>query len=157
MVEIIVAELTDAEEIIGLQRLAYQSEAKLYNDWSLPALTQTADSLHQEFESSVILKAIINNKIIGSVRAKIEEGVCKIGRLIVSPEFQGQGIGSRLLKQIEKMHVNANYFELFTGSKSIGNIRLYEKHGYAASRTRALSDTVTIIFLVKPNNERKLN
>lgn len=151
MVEIATAELTDAEEIIDLQRLAYQSEAKLYNDWSLPALTQTIDSLHQEFENSVILKAIVNNKIIGSVRARVDEGICKIGRLIVKPEFQRQGIGAKLLKHIEDMHADVKYFELFTGSKSISNIRLYEKHGYVPAHTKALSETVTIIFLVKQN------
>lgn len=151
MVEIVIAELKDAEVILNLQRLAYQTEARLYNDWSLPALTQTLESLHQEFKETVILKAIINKKIIGSVRATIEEGVCKIGRLIVSPEFQGQGIGSQLLKQIEQMYENAHYFELFTGSKSMSNIRLYEKHGYVASHTKELSENISIIFLVKPN------
>lgn len=89
-------------EIIDLQRLAYQTEAKLYNDWSLPALMQTIDSLSEEFENSVILKAIINNNIIGSVGAKIDEGFCKIGRLIVHPEFQRQGIGSSLLNTLRK-------------------------------------------------------
>jgi ribosomal protein S18 acetylase RimI-like enzyme len=151
MVEIIAAELNDAEEIIELQRLAYQSEAKLYNDWSLPALMQTIDSLKKEFERSVILKAIIeDNKIIGSVRAYIDDGICKIGRLIVDPEFQGQGIGSNLLEQIEGRYKNANSFELFTGNKSISNIRLYKKHGYVESHTKAMSETVTIVYLVKP-------
>lgn len=89
MAEIVNAEVTDAKDIIALQRLAYQSEAKLYNDWSLPALTQTVDSLQQEFASSVILKSVVNNKIVGSVRAKVENNICKIGRLIVHPEFQG--------------------------------------------------------------------
>ena len=151
MLAIINAEPKDAEEIIELQRLAYQSEAKLYNDWTLPALTQTVESLKEEFETSVILKAVSDNNIIGSVRAKVEEGVCKIGRLIVHPEFQRQGIGSSLLKHIERIHENVNSFELFTGSKSVSNIRLYEKHGYVVSHTKAMSENVSITFLVKPN------
>lgn len=151
MVEILAAESKDAKEILKLQVLAYQSEAKLYNDWSLPALTQTLDSLHQEFEDSVILKAIVNNQIVGSVRAKIDNGVCKIGRLIVDPEFQKQGIGTALLKNIEKIHENINSFELFTGSKSINNIKLYEKNGYLKSHTKELSENVSLLFLVKSN------
>lgn len=151
MIEITTAESKDAECIIDLQRLAYQSEAILYNDWSLPALTQTLDSLLKEFEISVVLKATMNGRIIGSVRATVEEDVCKIGRLIVDPEFQRQGIGSKLLKHIEKMHKSASVFELFTGSKSIGNIRLYESHGYVVSHTQALSDKVGVTFLAKPN------
>ncbi|MFM2320012.1 MAG: hypothetical protein RLZZ215_2633 [Pseudomonadota bacterium] len=153
MTEILVAELKDAEEIINLQRLAYQSEAKLYNNWSLPALTQTIDSLNQEFENSLILKAVINNTIIGSVRAKIEDKVCKIGRLIVHPAFQKQGIGSNLLQSIEHFFENEpkiKSFELFTGNKSLSNIRLYEKHGYVISHTQPLSEMITLSFLIKP-------
>ncbi|HMT93454.1 GNAT family N-acetyltransferase [uncultured Thiothrix sp.] len=151
MVEILAAESKDAKEILKLQILAYQSEAKLYNDWSLPALTQTLDSLYQEFEDSVILKAIINNQIVGSVRAKVDNDVCKIGRLIVDPEFQKKGIGTALLKHIEQMHENTTSFELFTGSKSVSNIQLYEKNGYVKSHTKDLSESVSLLFLVKPN------
>lgn len=151
MVEIIAAELKDAKEILELQTLAYQSEARLYNDWSLPALTQTIESLHQEFKDSVILKAIVKNKIVGSVRARVENRICKIGRLIVNPEFQGKGIGTALLKKIEEIQENINSFELFTGSKSFSNIRLYEKQGYVKSHTKVLSENVTLIFLVKPS------
>ena len=152
MVEIITAESKDAKEILELQTLAYQSEAKLYNDWSLPALTQTIESLHQEFQDSIILKAIIQSKIVGSVRSKVENGVCKIGRLIVNPDYQGQGIGTALLNHIEKMQENINGFELFTGSKSISNIRLYEKQGYIKSHTHVLSENVTLVFLAKGKN-----
>lgn len=42
MLTITAAEADDAEAILTLQKLAYQSEARLYNDWSLPALTQAA-------------------------------------------------------------------------------------------------------------------
>jgi ribosomal protein S18 acetylase RimI-like enzyme len=150
MLTILPAELVDAKAILDLQYLAYQSEAKLYNDWSLPALTQTLESLEQEFTDSSILKALVNEQIVGSVRAKVENGVCKIGRLIVHPAFQKQGIGSGLLKHIESLHMDVKYFELFTGSKSLGNIRLYEKHGYHITANKHLSDKVELTFLIKP-------
>ncbi len=147
--EILKANINDCEEIIELQRLAYQSEAKLYNDWSLPALTQTVDSLKQEVERDIVLKAVINNKIIGSVRAKLIDGVCKIGRLIVDPDFQGHGIGSALLKHIENCYSNISTYELFTGSKSKANTRLYQRHGYTISHTQMLSESISLVFLIK--------
>lgn len=140
----------DAETILALQKLAYQSEARLYNDWSLPPLTQTLESLREEFTTSVILKATVDNRIVGSVRAKINEDTCAIGRLIVHPEFQGRGIGSKLLQAIEASCTGAAKFELFTGSKSEANIRLYQRHGYAITRTQTVSPTVTLTFLEKP-------
>jgi ribosomal protein S18 acetylase RimI-like enzyme len=147
--EILKANINDCEEIMELQQLAYQSEAKIYNDWSLPALTQTVDSLLQEVERDIVLKAVMNKKIIGSVRAKLIERVCKIGRLIVDPDFQGQGIGSSLLKNIESCYSNISTYELFTGSKSEANIRLYQRHGYTISHTQMLSKTISLVFLIK--------
>jgi hypothetical protein len=41
-------------------------------------------------------------------------------------------------------------FELFTGSKSEANIRLYQRHGYTITRTSQLSPTVSIVFMEKP-------
>jgi ribosomal protein S18 acetylase RimI-like enzyme len=139
----------DAEAILFLQKLAYQSEARLYNDWSLPALTQTIASLREEFTSSVVLKAISGETLVGAVRGKVTLGTCAIGRLVVHPEFQGQGIGSKLLQSIEANCGFVSTFQLFTGSKSKANIRLYLRHGYTITRTQPLSPTVSITFLEK--------
>ena len=140
----------DALEILALQKLAYQSEARLYNDWSIPPLVQTIESLHQEFATSVVLKAVVGNHIVGSVRAVCTEGTCRIGRLIVAPQSQGQGIGSALLRSIEAAFPLAEVFELFTGSLSEANIRLYRRHGYAVTRTERLSPSVSLVFMQKP-------
>ena len=143
------ATINDAEAILELQRLAYQSEAIICNDWSLPPLTQTLKSLQEDFITLSFLKAVVNERIVGSIRAKVHAGVCEIGRLIVHPNFQRQGIGSELLRAIEASFPEVTAFELFTSTKSSANIRLYQNHGYAASRTRTLSPTVSLIFLQK--------
>lgn len=153
MPKIIHAELADAEEIIQLQRLAYQSEAERYNDWSLPALTQTVESLQTEFAQQIILKAVKDDEIVGSVRALMQQDICKIGRLIVHPKHQRQGIGSQLLSSVEILHRQARLFELFTGSKSLDNIRLYQKHGYSISHSQQLSPGVELVFLQKTTQE----
>jgi len=48
-------------EILSLQKLAYQSEAKLLNDYTIQPLTQTLIELQNEFNkygTGVILKLI---------------------------------------------------------------------------------------------------
>jgi N-acetylglutamate synthase-like GNAT family acetyltransferase len=151
MVSITKAKLKDADEILALQKLAYQSEAELYNDWQLPALTQSLDSLKSEFATSIILKAVIDNRIIGSVRAIAEYDRYKIGRLIVHPDYQRQGIGSALLTRIESMNISSKIFELFTGSKSLNNIQFYKKQGYKITQTKPLSEKVELVFMEKTN------
>lgn len=151
MLSIELASIDDAPDILPLQQLAYQSEAALYQDWTLPPLTQTLDSLIDEFKKSLVLKAMINNQLIGSVRAVTENSVCKINRLIVHPDFQGRGIGSALMNKIEALHKQSARFELFTGSKSLNNIRLYEKLGYKITHTKYLSEKVELCFMEKVN------
>jgi N-acetylglutamate synthase-like GNAT family acetyltransferase len=151
MVSIAKAKRKDADEILALQKLAYQSEAELYNDWQLPALTQSLDSLRNEFSNTIILKAVINAKIIGSVRAAAGNDCYKIGRLIVHPDYQKKGIGTALLEKIESMNISSKVFQLFTGSKSLSNIRFYEKSGYKITYTNSLTNKVELVFMEKYN------
>jgi len=143
------AVLWDAPAILALQRLAYQSEAKLYNDWSLPPLMQTLESLQAEIADSIVLKAVATGRIVGSVRAKAVGAVGQIGRLVVHPDHQGRGLGSMLLERVEAAIQGVSIFELFTGAKSEANIRLYQRHGYRIDRTQELSPTVSITFMRK--------
>ena len=39
----------DLREILTLQKLAYQSEAEIYNDYSIPPLIQTLDKIKEDF------------------------------------------------------------------------------------------------------------
>ena len=130
---------SDAEAILVLQKLAYQSEARLYDDWSLPPLTQDIASLREEFRASLVLKATAADRLVGSVRAKVDDvsGTAAIGRLIVRPEYQGQGIGSQLIKAVEAACAGVAKFELFTGSRSEATIRLYQSRSRRLYRSRA--------------------
>lgn len=154
MITISQASLNDAEAILALQKLAYLSEARFYDDWSIPPLTQDIASLREEFGASLVLKATVTgDRLVGSVRARVEDGTAAIGRLIVHPDFQGRGIGSELLKAIEAACAGAARFELFTGSRSEATIRLYQRHGYTITRTEAVSPTMSLTFLEKPGRE----
>ena len=68
--------------------------------------------------------------IVGSVRAYLERGTAYIGRLIVKPEYQNKGIGTKLMEAIEQHFKFANRYELFTGHKSTQNLHLYQELGY---------------------------
>lgn len=149
--EILLAKKDDCDEIIQLQKLAYQTEAQLYQDWNIPPLTQTAESLQQEFHLLTLLKAIQKKRIIGSVRAQLIDNVCHIGRLIVHPDFQNQGVGSALLQKIEDAFPSAQAYELFTGDKSESNIRFYVGRGYKPSHTKTLSEHLRLFYLRKAN------
>jgi ribosomal protein S18 acetylase RimI-like enzyme len=143
------AGVEDAVEIQSLQRLAYRSEAEIYGDDRIPPLTQTLASLQQDLREMVALKALLDDRIVGSVRARLADGTCHVGRLIVHPEAQNQGIGTCLLAEIEARFSHAVRFELFTGHLSARNLYLYQKLGYSEFRRQKVSPRLTLIYLQK--------
>ncbi len=143
------AQREDLPQILQLQFEAYQSEAVLLGDPNIPPLTQTLDDLEREFCDGIFLKAVDDQgAIIGSVRAYAKEGAAYIGKLIVKPHLQGQGIGTSLLNAIEQAFP-AHRYELFTSSKSVRNIRLYERHGYVRFKELAVKPGLSMVFLEK--------
>lgn len=143
------AEKNDLQKILDLQYLAYQSEAKLFNNPDIPPLRQTLAEVESEYQKGVVLKAVDeNNTIIGSVRACYDNDTVYIGKLMVHPEKQGQGIGTQLLTAIEKEYQQKRY-ELFTSSKSKKNIELYEKSGYRIFREEQITEELKFVYLEK--------
>ena len=148
------ANAADAHEILLLQKMAYMSEAEIYNDFLIPPLVQTLDEIEKEFEESVFLKAVDNGQIVGSVRASLDDSkTCYIGKLIVRPDFQNQGIGADLMNEIEALFGDCDNFELFTGHKSNKNIKLYEKLGYNRYKIEKITDGLCFIYFRKSNSE----
>ena len=143
------AQVEDAAIILNLQKLAYLSEAEIYNNKSIPPLTQTLEEIRAEFDNQIFLKALIDERIVGSVRAYQTEGTCHIGRLVVHPKFQNRGIGSRLMNEIEGAFEKAKRLELFTGDNSERNLYLYHKLGYREFRRKNFQDSFVLVFLEK--------
>jgi GNAT superfamily N-acetyltransferase len=146
---IIQASFEDAATILELQKIAYQSEAQIYNDFNIPPLTQGLDELRNDFTSKVFLKAQIEGKIIGSVRGYRAKDTCYIERLIVHPDRQGQGIGAMLMNRIELCFGQVQRFELFTGHKSERNIYFYERLGYQIYKKVEVTKDLSFIFMEK--------
>jgi len=143
------AERFDLPEILQLQYLAYQSEAELFGSRDIPPLKQTLEEVAEEFASGIILKMTdVNGRIIGSVRAAEREGTVYIGKLMVHPDFRRQGLGTQLLSVIEERFPQKRG-ELFTSTRSVDNIRLYQKLGYRIFARRPVNDELEFVYMEK--------
>jgi len=143
------ATVTDAAAIHALQQLAYISEAELYADFSIAPLIESVAEVKNAFQGQIFLKALAEGRICGSVRAKENGGTCYVGRLMVHPDFQNRGLGTRLLCEIENFFANVGRFELFTGHKSEKNIYLYQKLGYEIFKTEFINEGLSFVYLEK--------
>jgi ribosomal protein S18 acetylase RimI-like enzyme len=123
----------DAGEVLTLQRAAYVPEAQHYRDPDMPPLVETLGELTAALRSPgvVALGVRDGHRLVGAVRLRIADDVAHLGRLVVVPDRQGQGIGSALLAECERvLPPGVAEIRLFTGHRSEPTIRLYERFGY---------------------------
>ncbi|GAA2437573.1 GNAT family N-acetyltransferase [Streptomyces macrosporus] len=143
----------DAEQILKLQYLCYQSEAALYGDYGIEPLTQSLDDLRAELARGCVLVARLGEEVVGSVRGSVDEdGTATIAKLIVHPRMQRHGLGRRLLTAIEEKLAeerSARRYRLFTGHRSEGNLRLYRRLGYSQVSTERVSPRLSLVLLEK--------
>lgn len=139
----------DLEEILDLQYLAFQSEVKLYKNKKDLPLKQTLEELNEELNNGVILKMVSDDdRIIGSVRAHEKDGTAHIGKLMIHPDYRRRGLGTRLMTEIENCFPNTRY-ELFTASKSVNNIQLYQNMGYEIFSQKRINEELVFIYMQK--------
>lgn len=128
--KIVKAEKEDLKQILKIQYLAFQREAEEYNDFSIEPLTQLLEDVEKEFEYMTFLKAVDKNgKIIGSTRGFIEGGTSYVRTTSVHPDYQGKGIGSKLIQELEEVN-QAPRYEISASIRCPQNIRLYERLGF---------------------------
>ncbi|MFE9254936.1 GNAT family N-acetyltransferase [Streptomyces sp. NPDC006879] len=152
-VTISAANSQDAEQIFRLQYLCFQREAELYGNYHIDPLVQTLDSIRAELSRDCVLVARLGDEVVGMVRGHTDEGgVGRIAKLGVHPRMQGHGLGTRLLRAMEGELVargETARFQLHSGHRSEGGLRLYKRAGYAAVGDSTGEDGVRMIVLEK--------
>ena len=137
----------DAGEVLTIQRAAFVSEAIIYGNPDMPPLTQTLAELEAELQTAKGWVARMDGRLVGAIRVREDDGLLLIGRIAIAPDRQGSGIGRTLLETAEA-HSDATEAELFTGSLSEANIRLYESCGYVETQ-RVPGDGSDEVYLRK--------
>ena len=83
--------------------------------------------------NSVILGIFDNDLLIGFAIGDYKrfQKIYELGFLAIRPEYQGQGLGRKLIKEFEKMVAEKGYKELQVGTMwSYGVRRFYHRMGY---------------------------
>ncbi|HEY3410882.1 MAG TPA: GNAT family N-acetyltransferase [Propionicimonas sp.] len=118
----------DVDAVLSVQRAAFTVEAQLYDDPSLPPLQESREQLVADLDRSRGLVALDGDRVVGSVRVRVEGTSLHIARLSVAPDQQGRGLGTLLLARAESV-AQAQEALLFTGHLSASNLRLYARAG----------------------------
>lgn len=134
-----------------LQRAAFVQEALIYGTADMPPLTQTLEEVEAELAVNLGCVALRGTRMIGAVRARRDGDLLLIGRLAIAPDQQGRGVGTALLDAVERRGIEAGAAEaeLFTGSLSEANLRLYRREGYVETQRVPGDDGIEQVFLRK--------
>ena len=144
-------EVAHAGEVLTLQRAAYVPEARRYRDPDMPPLTQTLEEVRAELGRADVVGLGVwdRGRLIASVRLRVEGTVAHLGRLVVAPDRQGEGLGSALLAECERvLPSDVTEIRLFTGARSEPTIRLYERFGYVRQHETP-AGTYALVHLTK--------
>ncbi|WP_432478970.1 tRNA (guanosine(37)-N1)-methyltransferase TrmD [Nocardioides sp. GXQ0305] len=121
----------DAGELLTLQRACWVQEQQANPDTWVPALHETLDDVRRWLPEWTVLVLRRDGRLVGAARARLEGEEWDVGRLMVAPDLQGQGLGRVLLQAIEAAApADATTYSLFTGSQSVDNHRFYRRAGY---------------------------
>lgn len=141
----------DLDEILTVQKRAFLKVAEEMQNLNIPPLTQTTEDIKDEFRKRIFLKYELDGKIVGSVRAHLDEANnCQIGKLVVLPEYQNKGLGKELMQQIEQEFPECGGYELFTGEGNGVTVSFYSKLGYLPVLSR-VQDGVSMVYMRKEN------
>jgi GNAT superfamily N-acetyltransferase len=97
----------DAGELLTLQRAAYVTEAQAHDDPGLPPLRQTLAELRAELASADVTALGVRDRgrLVATVRLRhhpADRHTAEVARLAVAPDRQGEGLGTRLLAEVER-------------------------------------------------------
>ena len=130
-VEIRPAVPADAGELLVLQRACWVQEQHDNPGVRIPALHETYDDVRAWLGTHTVLVARSGGRLVGAVRAVLDDDAWEIGRLMVAPDLAGRGLGRRLLEGAEALAPgSATAYALSTGAGSLRNQRIYKRAGY---------------------------
>ena len=145
----------DAGEIYTLQLAAFLSEGRIYDDLTISPLSEDPAAGVARLKQGGVLKAVAGTRIVGSVQLTVDGSVGHIERLMVAPDWQGRGLGARLLRVAERLApADVTSYELDTGAESDRNLGLYQKAGYREARRRRQTAKVELVVLTKRRKRR---
>jgi predicted N-acetyltransferase YhbS len=147
--EIEIATIQDVPALLDLQRKAFGPLCEELDWTDAPPLKESLEHANEEFVKCTTLK-VQNNKgqIIGSVNGNVTDGSLYIGRLMVLPEYQQQGIGKQLFRDIQSRLPHSRAW-LCTCQQVRPTYEFYLREGFRPYKDETVGPGLTWVYMEK--------
>lgn len=147
------ASFEDTNLIHQMQVQSFKPLLNKYQNFEMGPVGETLQNLGEKIGKDDTDLYIIKygHVSIGALRVvKEEENACHISPIFILPEYQGKGIGQKVLKMVEKHYENATTWLLDTIKEEKINCYLYEKMGYKVlGEERTAQSEATLVHYAK--------
>jgi tRNA (guanine37-N1)-methyltransferase len=146
----------DAPELLVLQRACWVPGALANDLLAIPALHESLEEVLAWADAWSIWVVRDAGRLVGAVRGRLEGGAWEIGRLMVAPDRQGEGLGRRLLDHaMTAAPAAATSYRLITGEGSDRNRRMGRRAGFRLRRD--LPAPPGAVMMTRPADRRRIS
>ena len=125
----------DASSIASVLHASFVEYESFYTPEALDATTPSSERILHRMSEGPVWVARQHDTIVGTVSVVPENEGIYIRGMAILPTARGQGIGRRLLSQVEEFAARHGYERLFLSTTPFLSraIRLYEQYGFRRS------------------------
>ncbi|KPB06167.1 GNAT family N-acetyltransferase [Bacillus sp. CHD6a] len=152
-IKLLQARLDDAEQLTGIMKVTFNEEALRWLgtvdspivDYNIqPPGYDSVYSTSYMIEELTYYKIMLEDQLVGGVILTMTgKRFGRIDRIFIHPAYQGQGLGSEVIRLVEKAYPSVTTWDLETSPRQKGNLHFYEKMGF--ERTFETEDEVGYI------------
>ena len=138
----------DAALLVQIYNAAFRADYLRYGQ--CPGYGKTLQQMEKSIARYPKQILLYHEKPVGVLSArKLADDVVSLGCLCVIPEYQGKGIGTLAMEQLERMYPNWKRIELITPADKTENIRFYTRRCGFALAGEEMDGKVRVVQLVK--------
>ncbi|MBP0727336.1 GNAT family N-acetyltransferase [Bacillus sp. RG28] len=145
--ELVSNDETIATQIIHVQKLSYQIEAKIIEFEGIPGLKETIDDVIKSEETFIGMYS--EDQLVGFLSFTMNDTTIDICKLVVHPSNFKQGIASKLISHLLSNFGDSKTIIVHTGTKNSPAINLYKKFHFIESEQFLIENTLSITRLIR--------
>lgn len=152
-ISLLAARLEDAEQLTAMMKRTFDEEARRWLgrvdshivDYNIqPPGYDSVYTTRYMIEELAYYKILAEGQLVGGIILTLTGSrFGRIDRVFIDPAFQGRGLGSEVIRLVEKAYSSVTTWDLETSPRQKGNLHFYEKMGF--ERTFETEDEVCYI------------